>query len=150
LILDEPFSGLDPLLRDEFMEQLLKQAGEMTTLISSHELNEIEGVTSHVAFLDEGRLLFHESMMELTARFREIRVTTEHPVHKPKNIPSDWVDMRVTGNVISFVDTRFCDEGLSERMELSIGNIRHVDAQPMSLRSIFTMLARTVRDGGEA
>src|SRR5665213_4212683 len=30
LILDEPFSGLDPLVRDEFMERLLQQAGEMT------------------------------------------------------------------------------------------------------------------------
>jgi ABC-2 type transport system ATP-binding protein len=46
LILDEPFSGLDPLVRDEFMEQLLKQAGEMTILISSHELGEIDGVLS--------------------------------------------------------------------------------------------------------
>jgi len=35
LVLDEPFSGLDPLVRDEFMERLLQQAGEMTVLISS-------------------------------------------------------------------------------------------------------------------
>ena len=48
LILDEPFSGLDPLVRDEFMERLLHQAGEMTILISSHELSEIEGVTTRV------------------------------------------------------------------------------------------------------
>ena len=55
LILDEPFSGLDPLVRDEFMEGLLDQAGEMTILISSHELGEIDGVATHVAFLDEGK-----------------------------------------------------------------------------------------------
>src|SRR3989442_8536122 len=53
LVLDEPFSGLDPLVRDEFMEGLLQQAGEMTILISSHELGEIDGVATHVAFLDE-------------------------------------------------------------------------------------------------
>src|SRR5262249_33664568 len=52
LVLDEPFSGLDPLVRDEFMESLLRQAGEMTVLISSHELGEIDGVATHVAFLD--------------------------------------------------------------------------------------------------
>ena len=34
LVLDEPFSGLDPLVRDEFMERLLQQAGDMTILIS--------------------------------------------------------------------------------------------------------------------
>src|SRR6202049_2382532 len=77
LILDEPFSGLDPLVRDEFMEQLLLQAGEMTVLISSHELGEIDGGATHVAFLDEGTLLFEESMADLTNRFREVRVTTE-------------------------------------------------------------------------
>lgn len=49
-MLDEPFSGLDPLIRDEFMERLLRQAGEMTILISSHELAEIEGVTTHVGY----------------------------------------------------------------------------------------------------
>jgi ABC-2 type transport system ATP-binding protein len=63
---DEPFSGLDPLVRDEFMEGLLGQAGDMTILISSHELAEIDGVATHVAFLDEGKLLFQESMSDLT------------------------------------------------------------------------------------
>src|SRR5208282_3521216 len=74
LVLDEPFSGLDPLVRDEFMEGLLEQAGEMTILISSHELSEIDGVATHIAFLDQGRMLFEESMSELTGRFREVRV----------------------------------------------------------------------------
>jgi ABC-2 type transport system ATP-binding protein len=150
LILDEPFSGLDPLVRDEFMEQLLKQAGEMTILISSHELTEIDGVATHVGFLDEGRLLFQDSMLELTSRFREMRVTTEHQAREPKDIPADWLDMRIEGNVVSFVDTQFSDEGLTERMELLIGEVRHIDAQPMSLRSIFTTLARAARDGGDA
>src|SRR5258708_6769920 len=83
LILDEPFSGLDPLVRDEFMEGLLRQAGEMTVLISSHELGEIDGVATHVAFLDEGKLLFGESMDDLVARFREVRVTLEREAHAP-------------------------------------------------------------------
>ena len=77
LILDEPFSGLDPLVRDEFMEGLLGQAGEMTILISSHELGEIDGVATHIAFLDEGQLLFQESMNDLSGRFREVRVTLD-------------------------------------------------------------------------
>ena len=77
LVLDEPFSGLDPLVREEFMSELLAQAGEMTVLISTHELGEIEGVASHVGFLDEGRVLFEEAMENLTARFREVRVTLD-------------------------------------------------------------------------
>src|SRR5215471_12926076 len=99
LILDEPFSGLDPLVRDEFMEQLLQQAGEMTVLISSHELGEIDGVATHVAFLDEGALLFEESMADLTNRFREVRITTDSEASFPGGSPADWLDVRVSGNL---------------------------------------------------
>ncbi|HTR00466.1 MAG TPA: ABC transporter ATP-binding protein, partial [Candidatus Acidoferrum sp.] len=40
LVLDEPFGGLDPLIRDEFMHQVFANAGEMTVFISSHDLAE--------------------------------------------------------------------------------------------------------------
>src|SRR5688572_11081060 len=53
LVLDEPFNGLDPLIRDEFMENLLAQAGATTILISTHELADIENVATHVAFIDQ-------------------------------------------------------------------------------------------------
>jgi ABC-2 type transport system ATP-binding protein len=89
LILDEPFSGLDPLVRDEFMEGLLDQAGEMTILISSHELGEIDGVATHVAFLDEGKLLFQESMSDLTRRFREVHVTLDVEATRPNRLPKN-------------------------------------------------------------
>ena len=150
LILDEPFSGLDPLVRDEFMEQLLRQAGEMTVLISSHELGEIDGVATHVAFLDEGKLLFEESMSDLTGRFREVHITTETEAHTPRQWPEHWLDVRAMGNMLMFVDTRFSDHGLGERVQSLVGGVRRIDAQPMALRSIFTTLARAARDGGNA
>src|SRR5579859_8306624 len=107
LVLDEPFSGLDPLVRDEFMEGLLGQAGEMTILISSHELGEIDGVASHVAFLDEGKLLFQESMNDLVSRFRKVHITLEAEAARPDAVPRGWMDVRALGNVLTFVDTRF-------------------------------------------
>jgi ABC-2 type transport system ATP-binding protein len=146
LILDEPFSGLDPLVRDEFMEGLLEQAGEMTILISSHELGEIDGVATHVAFLDEGKLLFQESMSELTGRFREVHVTLEIEAAQPGQAPKEWIEIRAIGNVLTFVDTRFDESGLGERIRARIEGVRGIDAQPMALRSIFTTLARAARD----
>src|SRR6202034_1381102 len=41
LILDEPLSGLDALARDEIIAGFLRQAGKMTILVSSHELDEV-------------------------------------------------------------------------------------------------------------
>lgn len=150
LILDEPFSGLDPLVRDEFMEQLLRQAGEMTVLISSHELGEIDGVATNVAFLDEGRLLFEESMSDLTGRFREVHITTEREARPPGQLPPHWLNVRAMGNVLMFVDTRFSDEAFGASVHSLMGDVRRIDAQPMALRSIFTTLARAAREGGNA
>jgi ABC-2 type transport system ATP-binding protein len=141
LILDEPFSGLDPLVRDEFMESLLQQAGDMTVLISSHELSEIEGMAMHVAFLDDGKLLFQESMIDLSSRFRQVHVTLDREA-----APPEWLNVRASGNVLMFVDSGFSEERLVSEIGTLNGAVRNVDAQPMGLRSIFTALAKSRMD----
>ncbi len=146
LVLDEPFSGLDPLVRDEFMEGLLGQAGEMTILISSHELAEIDGVATHIAFVDEGKVLFQESMSDLIKRFREVRVTLDREATRPSAAPKEWMGMQMTGNVLTFVDTQFDEVELGERIRSRMRDVRVIDSQPMALRSIFTTLARAARD----
>ncbi|HWY23315.1 MAG TPA: ABC transporter ATP-binding protein [Nevskia sp.] len=147
LILDEPFSGLDPLVREEFMEGLLLEAGELTMLISSHELGEIENVATHVGFLDAGRMLIEESTNDLGARLREVRVTLEHPAAVPERLPREWLQARSYGNVLSFIDTRYSEAELGERIHALLGPVRHIDTQPLPLRSVFTTLARAARDG---
>jgi ABC-2 type transport system ATP-binding protein len=147
LILDEPFSGLDPLVRDEFMERLLHQAGEMTILISSHELAEIEGVTTHVGFIDQGRLLFQESMAELSERFRQVRITLESPGPVPVRAPDGWLQPTLAGNVVSFVDSRFTEQSLARNVASLFKGVKSVDVEPIALRSIFTTLARESRGG---
>jgi ABC-2 type transport system ATP-binding protein len=146
LVLDEPFSGLDPLVRDEFMESLIQQAAEMTVLISSHELSEIDHFATHVGFLDEGKLLFSETMADLTERFREVRVTLEQAASAPDPLPSHWLCVRAVGSVVSFIDSRFSEETLGERIRSLLNGVRSIDTQPMALRSIFTTLARSLRD----
>ena len=149
LMLDEPFSGLDPLMRDEFMENLLRQAGDgMTILISSHELMELDGVATHVAFLDRGKLLFEESMSDLTNRLREVHVSLDGPARVPAQMPKEWLDFHTSGNVASFVDTTYSEDGLAARVTAAFGNVREIDAQPIGLRSIFKTLARATRHGG--
>jgi ABC-2 type transport system ATP-binding protein len=87
----------------------------MTILISSHELGEIDGVATHVAFLGEGKLLFQESMNDLTGRFREVRVTLDAEAAPPRQAPREWMQIRTIGNVLTFVDTQFDENHLSER-----------------------------------
>jgi ABC-2 type transport system ATP-binding protein len=145
LVLDEPFSGLDPLVRDEFMERLLEQAGAMTVLISTHELAGIEDVATHVAFLDNGTLLFQESMGDLTGRLRQVQIILNQEAREPLETPPSWLQVRAMGNVLSFVETRFSEEELSARIAAVVPTVPSVDVQPMPLRSIFTVLARNAQ-----
>jgi ABC-2 type transport system ATP-binding protein len=142
LVLDEPLSGLDPLVRDELLDELKQQAGRTTILISSHELSEIEEVTTHIAFLDHGTVLFQEAMSDLTARLRQVRVTLEGRAQEPAPTPEEWLDVRAEGNVLSFIDTRFSERLLAARLAAMLGPVRHIDAQPVALRAMYTTLAR--------
>ena len=148
LVLDEPFSGLDPLVRDELLDGLRQQAGRTTILISSHELSEIEEVTTDIAFLDHGTVLFQEAMSDLTARLRHVRVTLEGKPQTPMSVPSEWLEVRAEGNVLTFIDTRFSERLLAERLAALVGPVRHVDVQPVALRSMYTTLARAARNSG--
>jgi ABC-2 type transport system ATP-binding protein len=147
LILDEPFAGLDPLVRDELLDGLLGQAGELTILISSHELGEIEGLATDVGFLHAGRMLFQEPMGRLIERCREVYVTLDATAQVPHPLPAHWLHARAAGNVLMFVETQFTDEALGELVRTVCDGVRHIDAKPMSLRSIFTTLAPAARDG---
>jgi ABC-2 type transport system ATP-binding protein len=147
LVLDEPFSGLDPLVREEILEGMLWQAGDLTMLIASQELAEIETITTHVGFMHAGKMLLEESMSDLSGRLREVRVTLEQAASVPKRLPKEWLQPRAFGNVLSFVDTRYSQEQLGERVRALLGRVRQIDAQPMPLNSVFKALARAVRDG---
>ncbi|MGB0098056.1 MAG: ABC transporter ATP-binding protein [Solirubrobacteraceae bacterium] len=58
LILDEPSSGLDPLMQDEFQRLLRETIAEgRTVFLSSHELDEVQRVADRVAIIRAGRLV---------------------------------------------------------------------------------------------
>jgi ABC-2 type transport system ATP-binding protein len=142
LIMDEPFSGIDPVVRDELMEALLQQAGETSVFVSSHDLDEIEGLVSHVAFLQDGTLLFENSIEQLNARFRGVRIVFEGPAVRPTAPPSSWLDLRCDANVLSFVEEDYSDSSLNHRLDALPGAIRHVEIAPQRLRPIVTALIR--------
>ena len=72
VVLDEPFTGLDPLVRDELIRAVLELAGEhpWTTLISSHDLDEVERLADSLAFIDAGEIVFTDSVQALVERHR--------------------------------------------------------------------------------
>jgi len=69
LILDEPLSGVDPVGRAEFLDLFRGLAGQgKCLLISSHELDELEKLTDHVAIMARGRVAAVGSVAEIRDR----------------------------------------------------------------------------------
>jgi ABC-2 type transport system ATP-binding protein len=145
LILDEPLSGMDTLTRDEVVEGLLQQADETTILISSHEIAEIENFTSHVAFMDKGRLYFQESIESLRSRFREVYVTLSARKDLPASHPSSWFSPRISGHSLQFVESAYRDDESMYRDLAALFGAVQFEAEPMSLREISKVLIRESR-----
>jgi ABC-2 type transport system ATP-binding protein len=145
IVLDEPFTGLDPLVRDEFIEGLLESASEATILISSHDLAEIESFASHVGYLDRGKLQFSEEMTALSARFREIEVTLDVAPVLPANWPATWLRRETSAAVVRFVESQFDEARTMAEVRKMFGEPRGVAISPMPLRSIFVTLAKAER-----
>jgi ABC-2 type transport system ATP-binding protein len=143
LVLDEPFSGLDPLMREELIEALIESAQETTILISSHDLAEIESFATHIGYLDSGHLHFSEEMSSLTRRFREIEVTLDSPPAVPEQWPQSWLGPDTSGAVVRFVDTRFDQARTFEEVRSLFGGVTAISVNPMPLRSIFVTLAKS-------
>lgn len=75
LVLDEPTLGLDLSYRKEFYSQLIEDYfdGNKTIIISTHQIEEIEGVLSDIVFLDQGKEVLSGSIEDLNQRFLELR-----------------------------------------------------------------------------
>jgi ABC-2 type transport system ATP-binding protein len=140
LVLDEPFNGLDPLVRDELVQGVLGCAEHATILISSHDLNDIETFVSHVGFLDRGRLLFSEEMSALTAHFREVEVVIDGATLSP--LPSQWMNVERSDGFARFVDSRFDESRTIGEIRRVFGSACRIEVSPMTLRSIFVAVAK--------
>lgn len=143
LVLDEPFSGLDPLVREEFVRGVLEVSalGEWTVLVSSHDIDEVERLADHVAVLEAGRLKLSEPTDALLGRFRRVEVTG---AAEGVAVGSGWLEWERAGALTKFVETNYAGEATEDGWRLRFGDAT-VTAQPMTLREIFLTLARTGR-----
>ncbi len=147
LVLDEPFSGLDALVRDEFIRGVLEVSalGEWTVFVSSHDIDEVERLCDHVALIDGGRLQLSEPAEALQARFRRIEVTLPDGEARLDALPASWLGMERAGGLVRFVESRYEREA-TERACRERFPEAAVVAQAMTLREIFMTLARAGRD----
>lgn len=127
LILDEPTTGLDPLMQQTFYELMRELRSEgRTVFLSSHVLSEVESICDRVGILREGRLQAVERITELRrVRYRWVFLRTDLTPH-----PIDWgrlpgVDevMPVTGGVRMRV-TGSLDPIIKQAAQITVHDMR--------------------------
>jgi len=72
LLLDEPLANLDPLARREFLQVVVDAAasGDVTVLLSSHVITDVEPVAQRLLLLADGRILIHDAISSVLAVHR--------------------------------------------------------------------------------
>jgi len=146
--MDEPFAGLDALVREEFSQGILEVAGgerPWTVFVSSHDIDEVERLADWIGIINHGRLELAEPVNSLLARFRQVEVTCETTAAVPAHVPATWLLPQAAGPVFRFVDCAFEEDGLSARVRAEFAGARDIQVAPMPLRQIFITLARVYR-----
>lgn len=76
LVLDEPTLGLDIVYRKEFYDRLMNEYydGDCSIIVSTHQVEEIETLLSHLVFIDRGRIVLDAAMADLPDVYTEVLV----------------------------------------------------------------------------
>jgi ABC-2 type transport system ATP-binding protein len=150
LVLDEPFAGLDALVRDEFIQGILELAeqSQWSVFISSHDIDEVERLADWIGVINEGRLYLAEPVASLVGRFRQVEATFEGDALAPRPLPEHWLSAETVGHTLRVVDPKAGEPGGEERVRQALGGAARVDVSPMPLKAIFMALARTFRMNG--
>jgi ABC-2 type transport system ATP-binding protein len=85
LVLDEPSTGLDRIVRREILAAIIRTIAEegRTVLFSSHLLDEVERVVDQVALIDRGRIVRCEPLEAITASHRRLTLRFDEPLAAP-------------------------------------------------------------------
>ena len=74
LILDEPTASLDPLAANILKEKIVKEKNKLV-FITSHILSELEGIVTHIIFMEEGHILFFKPVDQLLKESQQDNVS---------------------------------------------------------------------------
>ena len=112
LILDEPLSGIDPIGRQELLElfRLLENQGKCL-LISSHELEELEKLTNHVAIMARGRIAAVGTLQTIRDLMDDFPLSVRVEVDRPRDLAR---------RLLALPDVLGCDVLTSEKDALVV------------------------------
>jgi ABC-2 type transport system ATP-binding protein len=142
LLMDEPFTGMDALVKDELVRGLLDSAGAegWTVLLCSHDIGELELLADWVGFLANGRMSLSQPMDLVHQRFKRVEIVTDGVDTIDRADREGWLSLQRAGNRLTFVASR-ADDGFEAQVRSHFSSAAHVDVRDATLREIFVALA---------
>ncbi len=137
LILDEPVDGLDPVMRRQIWNILLAKVEEenMTVVVSSHNLRELEDVCDHVGIMSHGQIIIERSLHDLQENIFKLQIACFSGIpHLPDSCKV--LHMANTGRVYTLIVRGDKDKDI-KAIEADLGENCIVDALPLTLEEIF-------------
>jgi ABC-2 type transport system ATP-binding protein len=135
LILDEPSSGLDPIVRRDILEAIIRTVTDegRTVIFSSHLLDEVERVSDYLAMLHSGKLKLCGPLDEIKTQHRRIVLQFREAHVEPPDVPGA---IRVAGAgrkwTVIYDAARLHSPAMAQSLGASI-----LDDGPASLDEIF-------------
>ena len=156
LILDEPFSGLDPVAVDVMSQVLLERAAAgVPTLFSSHQLDVVERLCDRVVIIRSGRLVADGTIPELQAtETPRWRVVVEQAAGSPPvqaaslNLPAPAVELDDAGRLV--IPAAGADEQALLSAAQRLGTVRELGPVRHRLTEIFREVLTTTSHEGTA
>jgi ABC-2 type transport system ATP-binding protein len=147
LVLDEPFSGLDPLVRDEVIHGMLEltEQENWTVFISSHDIDEVERLADWVGVINGGKIRLAESADDLRARFRLLEAVVGDHARVPASLPKSWLKAEITGHSLRVIESQYQGGPSESRVAEVFPGAVQISASEMSLREVFLGLAQNFR-----
>ena len=139
LLLDEPFSGLDVLAKEQLISCLLEATHQeqWSVALASHDLAEVERLADSIGLIEEGILKVSEPLESLQNRFRKVQVFGGKMEGAPD---ASMMHVSESANGFSFVETAFSPE---RERELRQRYGEQAGITPMALRDIMLALLST-------
>jgi ABC-2 type transport system ATP-binding protein len=88
LVLDEPSSGLDPVIRRDILGSIIRTIADdgRTVFFSSHLLDEVERVADRVAIIHRGQIMLTSTMDDIKESHRRMTLRFQEPMHQPPSL----------------------------------------------------------------
>lgn len=142
LVLDEPSSGLDPVVRRDVLNAIIKTVAHegRTVLFSSHLLDEIDRVADRVAMLSNGRIVLEDWIDQLKSSFQRITLRYEFAPMRPPILPG-LIDAELIGK--EWVCTCRVSHDQEPYLFDQNAGFQIVEKVMLSLEEIFVMNAKS-------